>query len=305
MLRLSRANHKTGVNTPSHSPKFGAASAMLKQLLGDRVLISLSPAEVALVRLHGTFRPRVVAKRVLACDPAQTAEPWKGAASALATLAAELKGVKARVTVVLSNHFVRYTLVPSSKGLDRPEEELAFAQYHFAKVHGERSKSWDARLSTGPAGAARVASAVDAALLRAIEACFPAGGKARLASVQPYLMCAFNRWRGEIPGKGAWFLLVEPQRSCLAFLEEGRWAAVRNTKGEFDDPAQWTALLDRERHLVASAAPASSVLVHTRNNWKAPAVEAGGWNFRSLTHLPTEGITPGESAPFDLALCAR
>ena len=277
---------------------------MLKQLFADRVLISMSPAEVALVRLHGAFRPRVVAKRALACEPAQAAEPWRGAVAALAALAAELKDVKAKVTVVLSNHFVRYTLVPASEGLERPEEELAFAQYHFAKVHGERSKSWDARLSAAPAGAARVASAVDAALLRAIEASFPAGGKARLVSVQPYLMSAFNCWRGQIPGKAAWFLLVEPQRSCLAFLEDGRWAAVRNTKGELDDPADWAALLDRERHLVASAARAA-VFVHTRNSWKAPAVEAGGWNFRSLTLLPTEGLAPGESAPFDLALCAR
>jgi hypothetical protein len=277
---------------------------MLKQLFGDRVLISVSPAEVALVRLQGTFRPRVVAKRVLACAPAQAAEPWTGAASALSTLAADLKDVKARVTVVLSNHFVRYTLVPASKGLERPEEELAFAQYHFSKVHGERSKAWDARLSAGPAGAARVASAVDAGLLRAIAASFPADGKARLASVQPYLMSAFNRWHGQLPGKGAWFLLVEPQRSCLAFIEEGRWTAVRNTRGEFDDPAQWAALLDHERHLVASAVPASGVLVHTRNGLKAPAIESGGWNFTSLTLLPTEGLSPDESAPFGLALCA-
>ena len=275
------------------------------RLSSERVLISMSPAEVALVRLQGTFRPRVVAKRVLACDPAQAAEPWKGAASALATLAAELKDVKARVTVVLSNHFVRYTLVPASGGLERPEEELAFAQYHFAKVHGERSKSWDARLSTGPAGAARVASAVDAALLHTIEACFPESGKARLASVQRYLMSAFNRWRSQIPAESAWFLLVEPQRSCLAFLEDGRWAALRNTKGEFDDPAQWAALLDRERHLVASTAPAAGVFVHTRSGWKAPAVESGGWNFRSLTLPPAQGLTPDESAPFDLALCAQ
>jgi hypothetical protein len=278
---------------------------MLRQLFGDRVLISLSPAEVALVRLQGTYRPRVVDRRVLACDPAQTAEPWKGAASALATLAAELKDARARVTVVLSNHFVRYTLVPESERLERPEEELAFAQYHFAKVHGERSKSWETRLSTGPAGAVRVASAVDSGLLRVIAACFPAGGKARLASVQPYLMSAFNRWRGRIPAEGAWFLLVEPQRSCLAFLEEGRWAAVRNTRGDFDDPAQWAALLDRERHLVASAAPAAEVLVHTSDSGKAPAVEAGGWKFSSLTLLPAPGLSPDASAPFDLALCAQ
>lgn len=272
---------------------------------GNRVLIALSPAEVALVRLQGSFRPRVVGRRAIACDPAQGAEPWKSAASSLEEIAAELKDARAKVTVVLSNHFVRYMLVPASERLDRAEEELAFARYHFARVHGERSKSWEVRLSTGPAGAARLASAVDAALLRAIEACFPAGGKARLVSVQPYLMSAFNRWRDAIPAGRAWLLLVEPQRSCLAFLDDGRWAAVHNAKGAFDDPTQWAALLDRERHLVAGAQAPCGVFVHVRHGWKTPSLEAGRWSFKSLTLLPTRGLTPEESAPFDMALCAQ
>ena len=298
------------------SPSFSAARKMqenlvralspaLKRRVASRVLLALAPTDVALLRLEGTFRPHVVEKRVLACDPAQGTEPWRGALSALSAIAAELKDTRARVTVVLSNHFVRYALVPAAEHLDRPEEELAFAQYHFAKVHGERSKSWQVRLSAGPAGAQRVASAVDSNLLNEIGACFPPGGKARLVSVQPYLMSAFNCWRDAIPASGAWFLLVEPQRSCLALIEDGRWAALRNTRGEFDDPEQWAELLDRERHLAAGAQAPRGVLVHSRDRWKVAAVEAGAWNFKSLASAPMPGLTAEDSAPFDLAFCAR
>jgi len=298
------------------SPSFSAARKMrenivralspaLKRRVANRVLVALAPTDVALLRLEGTLRPRVVEKRVLVCDPVEGAEPWRGAVSSLSAVAAELKNTRARVTVVLSNHFVRYALVPAAERLDRPEEQLAFAQYQFARIHGERSKSWKIRLSTAPAGAARVASAIDSGLLEKIEACFPPDGKARLVSVQPYLMSAFNCWRDAVPASGAWFLLVEPQRSCLALIEDGRWTALRNTRGEFDDLEQWAELLDRERHLAAGAQAPRNVLVHARDSWKVAATEAGGWNFSSLAFAPMGGLTAEDSAPFDLALCAR
>ena len=146
----------------------------------------------------------------------------------LATIGAELKNTPCDVTLVLSNHFVRYTLVPENKSVSGAEEELAFARYCFNKIHGERSKGWEVRLTGSSSDPARVASAVDSGLLQAIRGCFPAGGKARLVSVQPYLMSAFNLCR-EIAGKYAtWLLLIEPERACLACFEGGRWVAVRN-----------------------------------------------------------------------------
>src|SRR5262249_3590181 len=104
-------------------------------------------------------------------------------AAALSRLAEELARASARVTVVLSNHFARYALVPWSDGLRKAEEEAAFARYCFAKIHGERSKDWDLRLSPAPSGAARIASAVDAPLVQAVRAAFPA--KAKLVSAHP------------------------------------------------------------------------------------------------------------------------
>jgi len=281
----------------------GPFQGILKRTLRDRILIALAPDSLSLVRLQGVFRPRVSGKRTLACDPALGPEPWQGAVAALLRLAEELRGENTEVTVVLSNHFARYALVPWSEGLSNAGEEAAFARYCFAKVHGERSKDWELRLSRAPAGSARMASAVDSALVQAIRAAFPAGAKARLASVQPYLMSAFNRWRQLIKGARAWFLLVEPQRACLAFLENGRWTTVRNARGSFEDPGQWAELLDRERHRVGGSATPDGVYVHAGG--KAPSAEVQGWTFKSLVLAPLEGLAAAEAAPFAMALCAR
>jgi hypothetical protein len=267
-----------------------------------RVLIGLSPDAVSFVRLEGRLKPRLVARRVLDCDPAVTGDPWAGAAAALPALAAELKDLRCDVTVVLSNHFTRYALVPASDTLKGGDEEAAFARYCFAKVHGERAKAWDVRLSAADAGSSRVASAIDSGLLAAIRACFPPSGKPRLVSVQPYLMAAFNRSDARRGRHSGWLLLVEPQRACLACIEGGRWTAVRNVKGDYDAPSRWTELLERERYVAGSGADAD-VTVHAP---AAPApAESGAWRFRVLRAPVLEGASAGDDdRRLAMALCA-
>jgi hypothetical protein len=198
-------------------------------LFPERLLVRLAPAEIGLG-----------AKRI-ACDPDFGTEPWHGALEAL-------KGIslpRARATVVLSNHFVRYALVPWSGALATPVEEEAYLRHHFAKIHGERAKAWLFRASEGRRGEPRLASAVDAELMAAIRAAFPKGGAARLVSVQPALMHVFNGARAAVPHPaGAWLVVAEADRACVALHADGAFRAVQNAKGE------WRAVLERERYRV-------------------------------------------------------
>ena len=200
----------------------------MSPLFPERLLARLAPAEVT-----------VGAKRH-PCDPAYGTEPWHGALEAL-------KGVgfpRSRVTVVLSNHFVRYALVPWSAALATPAEEQAYLRHHFAKIHGERAKGWLYRASEGRRGEPRLASAVDGDLVAAIKQIF-AGSKAKLVSVQPALMHVFNGARAAVPHPaGAWLVIAEPDRACVALHANGAFRAVQNAKGE------WRALLERERYRV-------------------------------------------------------
>jgi len=272
------------------------------RLSRERLLVSLAPSEVALVRVEGRLRPHIAEKSILSCDPQYGAEPWQGAAAALESAAKALRVRPLDVTVVLSNHFVRYAALPWSDALDSAEEDLAYAQHGFTRIYGERAKGWTLRVAEAPAGAPRLASAVDSALIEALRGCFPKGAKARLVSLQPYLMSAVNCWRGEIPAQGAWLVVVEPERVCLALHSRGRWQAVQSAKGAFEVPEDWVALLERERVRIETDSP-ETVLVRTEaasRGWpKFP-----GWSLRALSLPALKGYLPLEDERYALALAA-
>jgi hypothetical protein len=166
----------------------------------------------------------------------------------LEDLEKKIPGEKVDVTVVLSNHFARYTVVPPQEGASA-DEDLALARFQFSKIHGERAKGWEVRISRAGDGP-RLACAIDTSLLEGLKARFPRGGKARLASVQPALMAAYNALRKRIPREGAWLLLAEPGRLCLACVAARGWGPVHN-----GHDADWERLIERERGRSAVALP--------------------------------------------------
>jgi hypothetical protein len=152
-----------------------------------------------------------------------------------------------RLTVVLSNRLVRYLVVPWNDALEGEAEEQAYLRHHFGRIHGERAKEWVFRWSEG------LASAVDKTVLEALKSALPRRGKAKLVSIQPELMAAFNRARGAVPPKGAWLVLPDEERACVALHVRGKWLAVQTARGE------WQALLERERHRVAGDSPSTVI----------------------------------------------
>jgi len=197
--------------------------------------------------------------------------------SSLAALRAQLEPLarkRVRASVVLSNRLVRYAIVPFDPAVSGPGEELALARFHFTRIHGERAKSWAVRLSPGRRGAARLASAVDPALLAAIGESFPRERRPRLASIQPYLMEAFNLSRDALARENGWLVLLEPGRACLALASPSGWETAQSLPLEGDD--EWLDLLERE----ALRARASPRLAYTRGVPRD--VEAPGWRLARL-----------------------
>lgn len=167
--------------------------------------------------------------------PPEEPQPWQGA---LEDLERRIGAIAKRVdvTVVLSNHFVRYAVLPPQDGAASQEEELALGRFHLTKIHGERAKGWEVRVSE------RLACAIDAALLEGIKNCFSKAAKPRLVSVQPRLMAAYNGARQRIPREGAWLVLAERGRTCLARIATKGWTSVHNGRETDVDE-----LLERER----------------------------------------------------------
>ena len=273
----------------------------MSHLWRDQLNIVLRPDRVVLVRLGRGLRPRVVDKQILVCAPAAAGEPpW---AHALATLKSLLEAQKtgADARLVLSNHFVRYTVVPWSDELSNEEEQAAFVRHRYTQVYGDAANDWEMLLSKGSAGVPRLASAIDRTLLDAARGIF-AGSKIRLRSLQPYLMAAFNQWRREFDDGGAWLALAEPGRLCLALLHQGQWHSVRTRHIGPALAAELPLILDQERLLSGLPDAPAKVFLHVPED---PAFALGprsGWSVRPLKLEPRPGFAPAIDAPYSMAM---
>jgi hypothetical protein len=264
----------------------------------ERLLIALAPGELSWVRLHGRMRPEAGAKRVVPVDAGYGARLWDGAVHALRTEAAQWHNDPVAAHIVLSNHFVRYALVPGSDGVSGGEEELALARFHFAKVHGEASRHWNIRLSAAAPGATRLACAVDSALIDSITQSFPRDRRPRLSSVQPLLMAVFNHAGiPALPPKGAWFVMAEADRACVALYAANAWQAVQNVKGPFADAEAWAGLVERVRWSIQLDSVPDTILVHTAPPLLQQSRTLGAWKIMGLpTRWPFGTISTRDGA---------
>jgi hypothetical protein len=277
------------------------AKLAVSPLSRDRLLVALAPDSVSWVRLAGLPRPHAIAHGAADADPGHGREPWAGAVAALRVASEEWQRERVAVTVVLSNHFVRYALIDAPpRGVNR-EEELALARFHFSKLHGERASAWDVRVTPGRRGSPRVASAIDRDLITELQSIFPGAARPRLASVQPYLMCAFNRWRERL-GAGGWLVLPEPGRVCMALLTGDVWLALQSARSAGEAPDDWLTLLDRE----AQRAPVQPVptTVLARSDARVDDTAVGSWQLVTLQPPGVEGLADAERERYAMALHA-
>jgi hypothetical protein len=196
---------------------------------------------------------------------------WRAAVDALPAVLAEFRNHD--VSVVLADQFVRYALIAWNPALKTEAQWMALARHRLATVHGAAAADWDVKLTeTAPAGP-RLACAADRALVEAIAATFTAAN-ARLLSVQPFLVAAFNRIRKTIGGGSCWVVIEEPGRLTLAFIQRGVWVAVRSRRADGAWRAHLPELIERESAFLALAQPCTRVIVCAQDDFDPDMHEA-------------------------------
>ncbi len=211
---------------------------------------------------------------------ARRARGWRGQMSHIvqdvdADPVRELRmlGNGANVAIVLSNHFVRYAVLPWSSALKTEAEWAAYAQHTFVSTYGSDAANWQISLDRRSLGKGRVASAIDATLLGSVQE-LPG-----VVSVKPYLVSAFNARRRAFDGEPAWFIVQERGRVMVAFIAHGEWKLVRTrqTRGDWRDAL--SDLIDRERELV-DAANCQRAFVYAEDE---PPARAGRYQIMDIT----------------------
>jgi hypothetical protein len=207
-----------------------------------------------------------------------------GWAAALAALPEVLKGKSGIASVVLADQFVRYALLPHNDTLKNAGDWAALARHRFSVLHGPRADEWEVKIAaTAPYGA-RLACAIDKALVQALAEAF-VKSTVRLANVQPFLIAAFNRLRRRVGNGSCWIVVEEPGRLTLALIQRGAWVAIRARRS---DP-QWRKvlgeILERESAFLGLSQPITRVIVCTQGEFDAELEEqwrAEAINYREL-----------------------
>lgn len=250
-----------------------------------RLQILLGCDRVAVGRFPRGYGETPDACHVQPCAPVEERGAWHGAVDAL-DAALRTSGCRgATATVILSNAFFRYQIVPWIEQIGGGAERDAQVRHGFRRVFGDVADGWDIRVSDERYGAPAVASAVDRDLLAALGAAARGHG-VRIASAQPYLMWAFNRWRPVMDTPDFCLALVENGHVCLALAAGGRWRAVRGAPIASGDPHVALGVLV-ERELCLAALDPARVKVFVR------APEHGAFELRG-ERLP-QCIALGES----------
>ena len=192
----------------------------------ERWHVALSPTRVDVVRATGFIRRTVTSTELIPCSPAAQGEPWRAAVLALENAFTGCETHRAECEVVLSNHFVRYTLVPWESGISDEGEIETYARLRFNETYGaEAVAKWEVRVGLPAYGAPRLACAVDRDLMEALRR-LSAAQQVRLAGVRPLLVACFDRCRRRFCGPRFWFATAEEGRLCLAGIDRYAWRTL-------------------------------------------------------------------------------
>jgi hypothetical protein len=205
----------------------------------DEIGVYLSPHKVALTRLARGARPRSVGS---ACWTNELIDDthWSAALGALAAFLAKSEWQGAVARIVISDHWVRYAMVPYSAALGSAAERLTHARHVLTDIYGEVVGQWTLTIASGRPGAAQVACAAPTSLIEELHALL-IRHKVPLKSLQPQLVCAYNHWRARLPDGGAWFVSMEQGSLAAAHLGIGGWDRVHSVRIGPD----WTVELRR------------------------------------------------------------
>lgn len=219
-------------------------SLLGKFSLFDQYVASLAPDALSLVRLKSGFGVKLVEKLHVTLAVSNHAQAWFNAVAELEKLLMKSqRGMP--MTIVLSNQFVRYNIIPAMPPLTASDKIIKVATHCFRENYGDIVDDWLIRVNPLPDGDTLVTSAIDAALVNALEA-LSKKYACKLKSIQPYLMSGFNSIRRQVNDHPSCYVQVEAGRISIALTQAGRWQSIAGCGVGQDWSQSLLSLLTRE-----------------------------------------------------------
>lgn len=264
--------------------------------------IALCPDRVVVARVGLGWRGNVLDKRIVDCAPSVSEQTWQAPLTALRAILDQYKKPNTSATVILSNHFVRFAIVPWRDSITNVAEQTALAGHCFKNIYGDVAATWNIKVSDGGFRRNALASAVDRELLIQLEQIF-IESKASLSSVQPYFMTACNRFRRELTvGKSGCLSVLERGRATLGIFDQEGWQTLTTRRLTDVSPSALAPLLAQEINSANLAVAPEHLFVAALEDPKADFADRG-WTTRALKLKARQGFSPFEDARYAMALC--
>lgn len=200
----------------------------------ERIIVALCPDEVAL-RSVGRKGEAVGEVATVKTEIKADAPLWSGALEALAELLPPKMEPRSffsrrpKFSVIVSDRFARYAVLPWSATVRRDAEWQALAQAYLESQYGDMT-GWTIRIDDRGYGIPRLACAIDSGLLEALRALLT---ERRLSCphVESFFVSCWNRWCREVVSEDAVFVTQASGMSVLASRKAGLWHSVRMQGG--------------------------------------------------------------------------
>lgn len=262
---------------------------------------SIAPGRAALLRVRRGWRPAIVGKSLAvgAAEPAGFS--WQAELGLLEGLLGEVRrGLPLGIT--LSNHYLRYRLVPAVP-LPMPDAGAReVARHCFREAYGDAADGWQIRTDPLPDRGDAVACAADMALVEGLKAAAEKFGL-RLASLQPYFMSGFNAVRCSIGGAAACFAQVEPGRIVLGTMRGQSWVGLRAVAATPRWNEELAEHIGREILLAGWEGTRPAVFLYAPEDAQAMVPdELSRWKLNRVSPRPLAGYYPQHDASYAMAL---
>ena len=233
-----------------------------KSLFVDELRVFIHPHHIVLLRLKRSFKSKLKQEVVYQqrIDFANNVQDVECIQVILKNALAHSQWQGAMPIIVLSNHFVRYSVIPWNIELTGEVERQAYLKHCFNQSFGDVAKSWDFCMSEPVFGKPAIASAISANLLTVLHDVFDQVGL-KIVAISPHLMLAINSTLSQIKTVSQikqsvssqhkseeytfWLVSIENGRVCLALMESGGWRLVKNVAMEDNVTEQVTSLIQR------------------------------------------------------------
>ncbi|MCB1985312.1 MAG: hypothetical protein H6936_07915 [Burkholderiales bacterium] len=272
----------------------------MSPLWRDQIDVFFAPGRVDLVRTKRGLKPVSLPVMTELIHGNQDGVPvWLTPIQHLEHMLADAAGT--RMTVTLSNHFVRYVTLPPQPEITTPDEVLAFADFRMREIYGSRVDHWTLSISAWSPVYGAICAAVSKELLAKLEE-MAMSHQIKLNAIEPYLSTVLDRWMKSLNKQKSFVVLVETGRICVALMENGVWQSIRNQRVLHDVVGELWAALDQEAVLSGNKEAIEQAFLFAPEHPALTLPHESGWH---ILQLRSEKITVPAHFPAPVAEKAK